>query len=187
MRFGVVVGHTKVQPGAFSSTFGQSEYVWNSDLASRILSMAGGLDIKVFFRDGHGIAGAYAQTDAWGASAVTELHFNSSHNVTSTGTGVLYLAGSARGRLLATCLHGQLSQVLGLSDWPRGTGGVVTPFQASGAQERGKTSLSAGRAPAALIEPFFGSNPDDCSVAASRKDDMARAIVTAFRDYSQKS
>lgn len=185
MKLGVVVGHTKNKPGAFSETMNVHEYKWNSDLGKKIEPHANAnLEIKTFFRDGHGIAGAYREADQWGADLTVELHFNSSDNVTATGTGVLYFPGSARGRRWAGLLRDQIGQVLGLPDWPRGTGGVVTPFQASGVQERGKASLGAGRAPAALIEPFFGSNPNDCAVASAEKGALARAIAAAAGRFS---
>ena len=185
MKLGIVVGHTRNRQGAHSQTLAQSEYPWNSDLAERIQARAGDLEHRVFFRDGHGIKGAYRQADDWGATVTVELHFNASDNAHATGTGVLYFPGSVNGKRLATLLREEMGTALELPDWPSGTGGVVTPFQASGKQERGKTSLGAGRAPAALIEPFFGSNPDDATRANARKDALAEAIVRAARRYDQ--
>lgn len=179
MKLGVIVGHTNNSKGAWSDTLGQAEYTWNRHLAELIEDIATSVEIKTFLRDGHGIAGAYAASDAFGANLTVELHFNASHNDQATGTGVLYYPGSKNGRRFSKFLFDELSQVLGLRDWPKGSGGVVTPFQASGQQRRGLRSLSAGRAPAALIEPFFGSNPQDSATAQSSKQDMAQAIVRA--------
>lgn len=183
MKLGIVVGHTNLDKGAASPHLGQQEYTWNSDLAQRIVALNSPIGRKVFFRDGVGVAGAYAAADAWGAKLTVELHFNSAHLHTATGTGVLYLAGSQRGRRFAGFLYARINAVLGLGEWPKGTGGVVTPYQASGAQMRGQRSLTAGRAPATLIEPFFGSNPNDCARAQARKDDLAAAILAAAADF----
>jgi N-acetylmuramoyl-L-alanine amidase len=177
-KLGVVVGHSRIDKGAYSPHLKSSEYDWNLDLASRILGVTDGCFLaQIFLRDGVGIRGAYAAGDLWGADAFVELHFNSSHNSTSTGTGVLYQ--TSKSKPLAIELHRQLQLVLNLNPWPAGSGGVCTPFQASGAQERGKSALTASAKPSALIEPFFGSSPLDSKVAAESKQAMAIAIVQA--------
>lgn len=179
MKLGVVVGHTQNRPGAHSTFLDANEYPWNRDLASRIEKNSGALKTKVFFRDGHGIAGAYRESDEWGSDITVELHFNSADSPHATGTGVLYHPNSDSGKRFATLLRQEIREALPLPDWPGGTGGVVTPFEASGEQRRGQTSLSAGVAPATLIEPFFGSNKGDCKVAEANKDALAVAIVQA--------
>ncbi|MBK4214403.1 N-acetylmuramoyl-L-alanine amidase [Paracoccus caeni] len=184
MKVAIVVGHTKDAPGAYSPYFKEFEYHWNTDLANRIAAQPSSHEIKIFYRDNVGISGAYEKLSSWGAAVSIELHFNSSHNSTSTGTGVLYLSGNHKGKILAGVLQARLMQTLGLPDWPKGSGGVVTPFQASGKQERGKTSLSAGKPPAALVEPFFGSNPNDCKRATAQKDQLAQAYILAMSDYA---
>ncbi|MGB0968990.1 MAG: N-acetylmuramoyl-L-alanine amidase [Halocynthiibacter sp.] len=179
MKLAVIVGHREHAGGAYSPTFGEAEYSWNKDLAQRILDVKSKVERRVFYRDGQGISGAYAAADKWGADLATELHFNSAHKQTATGTGILYYPGSVKGRSFAKQLFLKINAVLALGDWPRRSGGIVTPYQASGKQQRGLGSLSAGRAPATLLEPFFGSNPNDCRVATKRKDDYAAAIVAA--------
>jgi N-acetylmuramoyl-L-alanine amidase len=183
MKLGIIVGHTRADEGAFSRTLNQQEYSWNSDLANMILAVNSGVERRVFFRDNGGIDGAYGASDQWGSNITVELHFNSAHLSTATGTGVLYLSGSTRGKRFATHLFERTNAVLRLGDWPKQTGGVVTPFQASGQQMRGQRSLTAGRAPATLIEPFFGSNPNDCNTASANKSKYAEAIVRAAEDW----
>lgn len=182
MKVAIVVGHTKNAPGAESKTLRTTEYPWNKDLAAKIVAQSpNGIEFKTFLRDDGGVAGAYKAGDKWGADAFVELHFNSSHNVTSTGTGVLYQTGKSKA--WAEALYAELSKVLRLKAWPGGTDGVCTPFQASGRQERGKGSLTASSAPSALIEPFFGSNPNDSRMAQSNKDRMAAAVARAAATY----
>ena len=183
MKLGIVVGHTNADKGASSPTLGQQEYTWNGDLAQKMLAVPSQVERRIFLRDNGGVAGAYAASDAFGSDITVELHFNAAHSQTATGTGILYLAGSPRGRRLAVALFARINGVLGLGDWPSGSAGVVTPFQASGQQMRGQRSLTAGRAPATLIEPFFGSNPNDCAKAAANKDALAAAIVRAAEDW----
>ncbi len=84
---------------------------------------------------------------------------------------------------MAKLLCQEIRAALQLPDWPPGTGGVVTPFQASGEERRGQRSVTSGRAPATLIEPFFGSHRGDCEVAQANKDALAQAIVAAVRRF----
>jgi N-acetylmuramoyl-L-alanine amidase len=178
-RLGIIVGHESRAQGAPSPWLGTHEYPWNSDLAAIMMAVETPLECKVFFRDGVGIAGAYAASDDWGSDVTVELHFNYSDNENATGTGILYYPGSKRGRQFAGILYREISGVLGLREWPRGSGGIATPFEASGQARRGQTSLAAGRAPATLLEPFFGSNERDSAAAAAGKQDYAAAIIRA--------
>lgn len=75
MKLGIVVGHTNADKGAASPSLGQQEYTWNSDLAARIERLTSPVARKTFFRDGGGIAGAYAASDGWGSDITVELHF----------------------------------------------------------------------------------------------------------------
>lgn len=180
MKLGIVVGHTNGAKGAHSPFLNASEYPWNKDLANLIVSNSpSSLQTKIFFRDGHGITGAYRDSDVWGSDVTVELHFNSSDNHRASGSGVLYHPNSTRGKRLATLLCQEIRTTLDLPAWPSGTSGVVTPFEASGAEQRGLASLSTGDAPATLIEPFFGSNADDSAKAAANKTALAKAIITA--------
>lgn len=177
-KLAVVVGHTRAAAGAYSHTLRSSEYPWNSDLAVRIQAMRSiRLQCQTFFRDAGGISGAYLDGERWGADAFVELHFNSSHNNTSTGTGVLYQTSVSKP--FAILLFQEISTTLRLAPWPGRSSGVSTPYQASGTQERGKSSLTASRRPSALIEPFFGSNPNDSRVAEANKDGLAQAVFRA--------
>ncbi len=90
MKLGIIVGHTSYRPGAYSQHLQSAEYPWNLDLAKRIEACAEELEIKTFFRDTQGIAGAYADSDRWGSDVTVELHFNTSDNAHATGTGVIY-------------------------------------------------------------------------------------------------
>jgi len=187
MKLAIIVGHTKSAKGAFSPWLNASEYDWNTDLAHMIMQAPTALERKVFFRDRVGIKGAYKASDEWGANWAVELHFNSSTNQNATGTAMLYFPGSANGKRLAASLFQEVNEVLRLGDWPKGSGGVLTPREASGDAENGLTNLRSGKAPACLVEPFFGSNKNDCAVAAERKKQYASGIVRAVDRMLQLS
>lgn len=159
MKLGIVVGHNSAKQGAVRVDTGESEYSYNSRIAERMMRLARtshipNLDARVFYRQaGMGfraeIEKVYAETDAWGADLTMELHFNGSENPDVSGTEVLS-SGTRLSLLAAHEVQEELIQLLDLEDR-----GVKTRAR----HERGGRSLFSGRAPAILVEPFFGSSP----------------------------
>lgn len=179
MKLAVVVGHNVKRQGAVRPDTGETEFVWNSRLAEMIDSMARrfrGVEVKLFFRNPainsttFEIKDVYRRTDEWGADATVELHFNSHHNPSATGTETL-TSGTRLSLNYAEALQDEMLKALGLKD--RGEKIVR--------KGRGATSLISGRAPAALIEPFFGSSAKGQQATDEPHEmrNLARAILTA--------
>lgn len=166
-RIGIVVGHTWRSPGAYSGDMHMHEYEFNADLAWKIARLS--RDVGVFWRDGHGVAGAYKNLHAWGAKVAIELHFNS-HARTATGTETL--CTTDRSLPLAKAVHKRMVECLEIADR-----GVRLPWEG-----RGAASLNAVPIPSIIIEPFFGSNQADCARVCDKKDDLARAILNGARE-----
>jgi len=155
-RLAIVVGHNSEKQGAVRADTGETEFVWNSRLARRIERLAReyGIQVRTFFRTpGLGysreIARVYDEVDRWKAEASVELHFNGAASPQATGTETLS-SGTALSLRLAEAVNREMVAALGLRD--RG-------IRTRAASERGGGSLHSGRAPAILIEPFFGSSP----------------------------
>lgn len=169
MKIAIVIGHNREAQGAVRVTDGVSEYAWNGRLAEAIQSL-NPAQVRVFrrtpFEAGYSaeLRAAYAQVDAWGADVSAELHFNAAI-AGATGTETLF--ASVRGREVATVVQAAMVGALGLRD----RGLVHRP-----AGSRGSASLISGKAPAVLLEPYFGSNALDCQRADQRFDALARAI-----------
>ena len=174
-KLAIVVGHTKQRPGASSlPPIDQSEYPWNTDLARLMLEHAAktGLNAKTFFRDNIGVRGAYKQAKDWGASLVVELHFNSFARPSANGTETLY--GTTVAKPFASAIQQAMLNALGLRD--RGIKDHSTG--------RGSSSLTAlPNTPTVIIEPFFGSNPDDVATAFSRKSELSKSLVEAAQNF----
>ncbi|WP_027237831.1 N-acetylmuramoyl-L-alanine amidase [Leisingera caerulea] len=181
MKLAIVVGHNARAQGAVRPDTGETEFAWNSRLAKMILAEAKrfpGIDVRTFFRARGGTYGdeirrVYRETDDWGADATCELHFNSHHNPQATGTETLS-SGSAASLRYCEALQTRMLAALGLKN--RGRKVVRTG--------RGAASLIAGRAPAALIEPFFGSSPkgQQATDEPHEMQALARAILIATQD-----
>lgn len=176
-RLAIVVGHNSEKQGAVRGDTGETEFVWNSDLAKMIEDEAqdyAGLEVKTFYRQpGLGysreIRRVYEETDRWGANATVELHFNSSSSPNATGTETL-TSGTPASMALAVSVNQEMVAALGLKDR-----GVKT----RSATDRGGASLMSGRAPAVLIEPFFGSSTkgQQATDSSSEKRALAEAVV----------
>ena len=180
MKTAIIIGHNERAPGAVRVTDGVPEYIWNTKLAKRIQLYADcegrGDDVQIFFRKaGLGynaeIRECYARVNAWKPDQTIELHFNS-FTATSTGTEMLYAAGSTKGKILAQKVQDAVLNALGLSD--RGSKAITR-------KDRGGASVFAANAPAIIVEPFFGSNKSDCATVDANFDKCAQGIWKAIK------
>jgi len=177
--FALCVGHSRSGDRGAASVDGTSEHRYNSDLARRIrliLADQGIETVIVNTYEGHGYTAAMTwlgnHLKQLGAKGCVELHFNSAENDAATGHEFLYWQESYPGRELARSIDWQFRQTLE-SLRPRGT----KPVTASG---RGAEFLRRTPCPAAICEPFFGSNPRDWAFATTEKDEIALAIATGI-------
>lgn len=173
MKIAIVVGHNSRAQGAVRVTDGVSEYVWNTRLAELIRSHDPA-SVKIFKRTAGGgysaeIDRVYAEVNAWGADCSIELHFNAAGSSAATG-GETLSSGSDGSLRLANGVRKAVRDALGLPD--RGV-------KIRSRTDRGGRSLWQGRAPAALAEPYFGSNANDCAAADLHMDALAEAYYRA--------
>ena len=178
----VVVGHNSAAPGADALIpLSRNEFGLNGEIADRMVELGGvyGLTVRRFTRFAgpsysREIANVYRSVDESNAVCTIELHFNSAGHG-ATGTETLH-SGSAQSKLLAGFLQRRMLAALELRD--RGLKEVS-------AGDRGGLSLHAGKAPCALVEPFFGSNPTDCQAAFQiGVDGFAKTYLSGLRDYT---
>ncbi|MGB5819453.1 MAG: N-acetylmuramoyl-L-alanine amidase [Saonia sp.] len=160
-KIAVVVGHNRRWQGAQAiAPINKSEFDFNSDLARIMMtdSVNYTLEIRVFYREYLGsyskeIQKVYGQVDAWGADYSMELHFNSAV-FTAAGSEV-FSSGSQGSLQFARLAQKELVALFNRSG--KNDRGVKIRRKGS----RGYLSLVSGKAPAILVEPFFGSNRGD--------------------------
>lgn len=173
-KLAIVVGHTRASPGAFGQApINQNEYFWNSGLAERMKLHAAatpGITAEIFLRDQGGIAGAYRRAKEWGANASIELHFNASSGNVS-GTETIYVTD--RSKPFAKAVQDAMVATMGLRNRK-----IKLPWAG-----RGRDSLTQLDVPQITVEPFFGTNPDDCERAVAKQDDLATALVDAAKEF----
>lgn len=177
MKIALVIGHNSQAKGAYSPVLRASEYDWCGDLAEMIAKHAPKRYTIIRRTAGSGeIARAYAEVDKSGAVASIELHFNAA-SPAATGTETLS-SGSTRSMMF--CGHLQKAQLAALKLRDRG----VKVLKAG---DRGYASVRTGKAPAALIEPFFGSSEGDSAIAQRGKAALAEAIHHACTAYLKET
>ena len=148
MKVAIVVGHDKIEQGAFSNLLKQSEFAYNSEVAKLI-----GFD--TYFRDTNGgystkIAELSKRINAKNYDLVIELHFNSFNSVVN-GCEALYLKGSVKGQRFAEMFTSRIVQEYGTT--PRGAKSRIVT-------DRGGLFLKSVTAPCIILEPFFGDNKE---------------------------
>lgn len=183
-RLAVIVGHNRVARGAWAgSPLSTAEFPFNSRVAARMRDEADEYNLLcgVFLREPLGsyskeIAQAYAAVERWRPDCCVELHFNSGP---ASATGSETLVGSDRpeGRSLANNVQ---EEILGALKLRNRTVKVAQPT------DRGGGSLYAlPGVPSIIVEPFFGSNADDClRVGSLGEDTLARAYLRGVRDWA---
>ena len=91
--------------------------------------------------------------DPLNADLVCELHFNSFSNPNVNGHEMLYWNSSSKGLIAASNINDAMNE-----DFPGNTDRGVKKVTHG---ERGAGFLYGPKAPCVIIEPFFGSNPDE--------------------------
>lgn len=172
-KIALVVGHNAKSQGAVRVTDKMTEFAWNGTLAKDLQAIMPSRYI-ILYRDPAGgyakeIDRVYAEANRINAAATIELHFNGAADPRATGTEVLS-SGTRNSMILCNGLQNAMLQSLKL----RSRGVKVL-----NKDMRGGRSLWAGRAPAALIEPYFGSNPSDCAISDKNYQAFVKSLHEA--------
>ena len=153
-KFAFVVGHTQgPDKGAFSPFLGKTEFdLWKS-FADGFLS-----DIGDVFTHDHTITSYGGRQEDTAAKTnnyqvVFELHFNSA-SLSANGCEALYYKGNEKGKKIAEKYCSLMAAKMNYKN--RGAKPITQ-------DDRGGKFVTAQKPTALILEPFFGSNPDDCS------------------------
>jgi N-acetylmuramoyl-L-alanine amidase len=186
MRVALVVGHDERRQGAYSPALDVHEWEWCGALARQLHTELGlrGVESRVFLREPGGryseqMAQLCGKINDWQAGyrgLVVSLHFNSTTEDWAGGCA-LHWPSSAAGRAAASALSAAAAAAIG----NRNRGAI--------AQDRSWSSgrpplwiLQLTKAPASILEPFFGSNEEDARAgdAAMRSGELAHALADAI-------
>lgn len=154
MKVAIVIGHTEQAKGATSPVVEQ-EWDYNKKVAEQLV-LLNPKRYKVFYHKQVGKYDYYKQQVATMTlvnkedfDLVIELHYNS-FNAVSNGTETLYYKGSKKGEKYAEIFTKVITEDFGTKN--RGNKGITKGTN-------GYWALALPKAPALILEPFFGSNP----------------------------
>ena len=167
-KIAFVVGHDIKEQGAFSFHLKKTEFVYHSEVASHLPFDIywRNPDIKGYKSKMQDLANRINKQDY---SAVIELHFNSA-TPTANGCEALFFGGSAIGKRWSQVYVDKIVQAYGMRN--RGVLAITSESQ------RGYWFLKLMKAPAIILEPFFGSNPESLKFEDTKK--YAEELVKIF-------
>ena len=150
-KIAVVIGHDKTSPGAYSTYLRQSEYIYNSEVATYLSNIA---DIyKRPIGSGYktqmiNLANEINQKDY---DLVVELHFNAFNKIANGCEAVIFKGNSYTEKV------GQKFCNLITKEYCTESRGVKEVSQPN---DRGYWFLALMKADAMILEPFFGDNKE---------------------------
>lgn len=183
VNFALIVGHEKKAPGAeFNNPKFKSEYDYNTAIAEKIKSYVNagaysGINLKVIFRDGIGINGAYQMAKTFGADACIELHFNA-FNEKASGSETLSTIDTVDQKL-SKLVHTEICKAFDRKGESRGV-----KVLSRGDRGGGNIYSMPGSANC-LVEPFFGDNATEAKLAVERFDTYAKALLDGVYKWAK--
>ena len=151
-KIAFIIGHCSIEKGAFSQTLQITEFEFWSNLSKKLWHLG-----DVFE---HGTSKSYTTRQQLTAQKtanydiVFELHFNSSSNRSAEGCEALYWHKNKQGKAISEKFCELVFEKMGIKN--RGAKAI------SKRKENGAGFLAETKGTAVLLEPFFGSNKEDC-------------------------
>ena len=198
----LVVGHNRLRQGAYSPALDQYEWEWCGGLAALIagaVQRLSGPSVSVFERE---VGVLYSEEmrrlvqtlDLARPRLIVSLHFNSIGDGSRSGCAALYCPGSTRGKEAAEALCTAVAGVLGnrrIGAIPQSRSWSTIGTRADGSAYpagRKLAVLTSTRAPAVLLEPFFGDHAEDATIAdhARNSGTLPKAIAEACSDLLKR-
>ena len=162
-----------------------NEFTWNKDFVENYLLselQKAGIKYQIVLRD-VGITKLINDLNkaAGKDDIILSFHLNSGV-AAATGTETLYWHTSTKGKKLAGLVQKNLVKVLGLAD--RGIKIRRKPInKADELNQRGWTMFKETNVPYVMLESFFISNDKDLKIGTERKTELAKAVVSAIKEY----
>lgn len=155
MKIALIIGHHAKDGGAYSEFLQSNEF----DFYSKVAEKVNGVTVFTHNENIGGYTSRIKDTarrvDAFGAELVIECHFNAA-TPQANGCETLYYFNSKKGREYAQ----QFSNIVTCWTGIKLRNGGLKPLVNE--KDRGFASVFYPKAPTILIEPFFGSNKEDC-------------------------
>jgi len=175
MNIAFVLGHHLRSKGAFSPYFSKKEFDFYTDVLENLEYRIGKLNLFYHNPDTSGYTARIKETatklNKFDFDLVIELHFNAA-TPQANGCETLYYFNSKKGKQFAHIFTDTVCRLTGIKSR---NGGVKA---LSNKKDRGFASVYLPKATTILIEPFFGTNNEDC-VKIGSAENMA-CIIQEF-------
>lgn len=171
-KVALVIGHRASKPGYYSPFLELYEYQFYCELSKELLPYLDEFEVVVYFKDGFSTPYIYEQIQKWNPGVALELHFNAHENSSAYGTETLCMQGWGYHAMLM-----QNAIATALKRDKKGDRG----FKLLRGGDRGFENVSQLDCATLLLEPFFGSNREDCALFESRRPEVFNAILSALR------
>lgn len=157
MKTAIVIGHHENSKGALSKYFRLREFDFYNQAVGHICSNV------TIFQHNKNISGyttrikdTARRINKGNFDLVIELHFNSFSDSSANGCETLYYFKSQKGRVYAQIFSKTVYNKTGIKLRHNGLKALANR------KDRGFASVFYPNPPTILIEPFFGSNEEDC-------------------------
>lgn len=178
------LGHARKGDQGAWSVGGVPEELWHvrTELLDRVQAELGSRGVRSFIVEEYE-GRDYASAMRWlaghlrdrGATAAVEFHFNAA-TPTARGHEVLYHETSRFGVRLAELVNKRFSEYL------PGPNRGAKPLAA---RDRGGLFVSMTHCPAAILEPFFGSNAADWKFFSTSQAGLVESTVRGLVDFAE--
>lgn len=180
MKVALIIGHNKRSKGAYSQIVG-SEYDYWKRIAEKIKTEIPELvDVyerkpnKFYVPEMEEVLKELNKSDY---KSCIELHFNSSTNSQANGCECLVYYKNNKAKELATNFMARLQNIFGSKI--RGNHGII---EIQDSKVRGGYGICNSKDTYILVEPFFGSNPDE-----SLKFSVEKDVVDLFVNFIKEN
>ena len=171
-KIAVVIGHDKTSPGAYSPHLGQSEYIYNSEVATHLSKIA-----DIYKRP---MGGGYKtqmtnlanEINKKDYDLVVELHFNAFNKIANGCEAVIF-----KGNKNTETIGKRFCDLI-TKEYNTKSRGVKEISQQN---DRGYWFLALMKADALILEPFFGDNEESLKFndPAKYADVLAKILIMA--------
>ena len=158
MKTAIIIGHTKLKPGACSPWGLPCEFELNKQIAEAVAEFD--LEVDVFEHESYKYGYKYmtrrtaSRINKGDYDLVLELHYNAAHP-SAHGAEALYYFRNPKARELALRFSLQMAAKMGYRN--RGAKALVNE------KDRGFWAVFYPNPTTLILEPFFGTNKDDVS------------------------
>src|SRR5574343_26804 len=158
-------------PGYYSPFLKQYEYQFYAELTKELVPVLHEFEVVVYFKDGLSTEKVYEEIQKWNPHVALELHFNAAEDKRAYGTETLCMQGWG---YHAKLMQNAMAAALGRNK----VGDRGVKLLRGG--DRGFENVSQLDCATLLIEPFFGSNAEDCALFEGRRPEFFSAVLSAL-------